>query len=419
MTLLPERRADTAPAPDLSRIDEFLACNPQLPTPFLVLDLDIVRDRYRALRAALPQAGVWYAVKANPDAAVVALLAELGSSFDVASVGEVDLCLGLGVHPNRLSYGNTVKKERDLAAAYERGVRTFAVDCPGELAKVVRQAPGSRVLVRLSSECDGADWPLSRKFGCSYDEAEALLVQAAGHGLELGVSFHVGSQQRDTLAWNSPLATVARLAESLRRRGHRLSAVNLGGGLPSNYYVPTPQVGEYGTEIDLALDRHLGPDHGLEVMIEPGRYLVGDAGVIRSEVVLVTRKDSDADRRWIYLDVGQFNGLAETQDEAIRYLLRCPEASGPLEPAVVAGPTCDSVDVLYERDPYPLPVDLADGQPVDVLGTGAYTTTYSSVWFNGFEALRSYALPATPESDLRRSTPGLPSDRQAATSVRS
>lgn len=379
------------------RIQRFIAENPHLPSPFLVLDLDVVRERYRALTAAFPNSGIYYAVKANPDRAVVGLLAELGSRFDVASLGEIDLCLDLGIHPDLLSYGNTVKKERDVAAAYERGVRIFAVDSELELDKIVKTVPDGTVLVRLESAGGGADWPLSRKFGCTLDEAKWLVHRAADRGLAVGVSFHVGSQQRDPHAWESPLANVADLAASLSAEGHALSTVNLGGGMPSTYYLPTPPIENYGAAIGKAVEHHLGGFPELRIMVEPGRFLVGDAGVIRAEVVLVAEKASDAGRRWIYLDIGIFNGLTETQEEAIRYRIHCPDSSAPLGPAVLAGPTCDSLDVLYEREPYPLPLDLRVGDPVDILSTGAYTTSYSSVWFNGFEPLRSYCLPATAE----------------------
>ncbi len=381
------------PAAVPARISQFLDERPELPTPFLVIDLDVVRERYESLRAALPLATVYFAVKANPDPEVVGLLAELGSSFDVASVGEIDLCLRLGIEPDRLSYGNTIKKARDIAAAYARGVRTYAVDSIAELDKIRTHCAEGTVLVRVSTDGDGADWPLSRKFGCTPAEAEVMLLEAADQGLEIGVSFHVGSQQRDPGAWRAPLAVVADLAASLAQYGHRLSTVNLGGGLPSTHFTATPSIDVYGREIEHAVRATLGAEHGMRVMVEPGRFLVGDAGVLRSEVVLITEKATDAGRRWVYLDVGMFNGLTETQEEAIRYRVRCPGTSGELAPAVLAGPTCDSLDVLYEREPYPLPVDLQEGQFVDLLATGAYTSSYSSVWFNGFEPLRTYHLP--------------------------
>ena len=238
---------------------------------------------------------------------------------------------------------------------------------------------------------------LSRKFGCTLDEAKWLVHRAADRGFTVGISFHVGSQQRDPHAWETPLANVADLARSLAAEGHTLSTVNLGGGLPSTYYLPTPPIETYGTAIAAAVKHHLGEFPDLSIMVEPGRFLVGDAGLIRSEVVLIAEKASDAGRRWVYLDIGIFNGLTETQEEAIRYRIHCPDSSAPLGPAVLAGPTCDSLDVLYEREPYPLPLDLRIGDPVDILATGAYTTSYSTVGFNGFEPLRSYCLPASAE----------------------
>jgi len=380
---------DGAPS---DRIEQFLAQNQTLQTPYLVLDLNVVRDRYLRLRQALARAHIYYAVKANPEPLVLRTLADVGSRFDVASIGEIDRCLDLGIEASALSFGNTIKRERDITVAVERGVTTFAVDCDEELAKVLRQTNACTVLVRLATEPRDAEWPLGRKFGCLPLQAERLLMGAADNGLDVGVSFHVGSQQRQPHAWGAPLATAAELAESLARRGHRLGTVNLGGGLPGSHLRATAPVEDYGDAIERAIARHLG---GLEAhyMVEPGRYLVSDAGVIRSEVLLVTRKPSDRGRRWVFLDVGRLNGLAETQDEAIRYRMRCPGASGESVPSVVAGPTCDSMDVLYEREPYPLPTDLATGDCVDVLSTGAYTSSYSSIWFSGVEPLRTYCLP--------------------------
>jgi len=359
------------------RIEQFLREHPGLPTPFLVIDLDVVAERYRMLCEALPRAAVYYAVKANPDPAVVRLLVDLRCDFDVASPAEVELCLDHGARADQLSYGNTVKKEADILRAAGRGVTTFALDCAQELHKLIRSAPGSVAMVRLAVDGAGADWPLSRKFGCGPQDALTLLRSAAAARHPVGIGFQVGSQQHDPDAWDAPLAQVAVLAEALAADGVRLTAVNLGGGLPSLHADPTP---------------------GLD------RFLVGDAGLLRAEVVLTSRRDSDPGRRWVYLDVGMFSGLVETAEEAIRYRIRVPRRHGPTEPAVLAGPTCDSLDVLYERRPYPLPVDLRAGDRVDLLSTGAYTTSYSSVGFNGFEPLRAYHLPPSSPSPIGTGT---------------
>src|SRR6202451_1566307 len=219
-------------------LDRFLAGHPDAPAPFLVVDLDVVRRQYASLTAALPGTEVFYAVKANPAPEVLSLLIKLGSHFDVASRGEIELCLGLGADPARLSYGNTVKKERDIAAAYRCGVRLFTVDSQPELDKVLRAVASGTVFVRLVTDGAGADWPLSRKFGCTVGEAWQMLLQAARAGLQVGVSFHVGSQQRNPGAWDRPLGQVGQLARRLVAEGHELAGVNLCGGLPRRHVYP-------------------------------------------------------------------------------------------------------------------------------------------------------------------------------------
>jgi len=379
------------------RMAQFIDANPELETPFLVIDLDVVADRYRSLTAALPTTDVFYAVKANPAHEIVELLVQMGAFFDVASPGEVDLCLGLGADPARLSYGNTVKKDRDIAYAASRGIRIFTVDCQEELTKVISHAQGGSVFVRLATDGADADWPLSRKFGCTVNEAWPLMLQAAESGYAVGISFHVGSQQRNPMAWDTPIAEAATLLNQLREAGYATAGVNLGGGLPSTYTDPTPEVTAYGEAITALLHKHLS-EFGCRTIIEPGRYLVGDSGVLRSEVVLVADRETDPGRRWVYLDIGMFNGLTEALGEAIRYQITHEPSEVALGPVVLAGPSCDSADVLYETYEYQLPMDLSAGSRLSFLATGAYTSSYSSVWFNGFEPLRSYFLPVTSES---------------------
>jgi ornithine decarboxylase len=389
-----------APNPVAGGLDRVLARHPDAPTPYLVVDLDVIRRQYVSLTAALPGTDVFYAVKANPAPEVISLLIALGSNFDVASRGEIELCLGLGADPARLSYGNTVKKERDIAAAYRRGVRLFTVDSQPELEKVLRTVTSGTVFVRIVTDGAGADWPLSRKFGCTVSEAGPMLLQAARAGLQTAVSFHVGSQQRNPQAWDRPLSQVAELAQRLAAAGHELAAVNLGGGLPSKHVDPTAEIESYGAAIAGSVATSLGSRFSGRMLVEPGRYLVGDAGVIRTEVIQIVRRASDPDLRWVFLDVGMFNGLTETLDEAIRYRIEAPGHGPAAGPVVLAGPSCDSADVLYETYQYQLPLDLQVGEHLEILGTGAYTCSYSSVGFNGFPPLTSYFLPATAEAGL-------------------
>jgi ornithine decarboxylase len=184
------------------RIREFLRSHRE-DGPRLVVDLEVVRDNYQTFARALPDSRVFYAVKANPAPELLRLLVSLGSCFDTASVAEIEMVLAAGAQANRISFGNTIKKERDIARAYELGVRLFAVDCKAEVDKVARAAPGAKVFCRFLFNCVGAEWPLSRKFGCDTEMAVEVLEHAHRAGLEAyGVSFHVGSQQRRTQAWD-------------------------------------------------------------------------------------------------------------------------------------------------------------------------------------------------------------------------
>jgi ornithine decarboxylase len=358
----------------------------------LVVDLDVVRDNYNAFAKALPDTRVFYAVKANPAPEVLSLLASLGSCFDTASVAEIGMVLAAGCTPDRISYGNTIKKERDIATAYGLGIRLFAVDCKAEVEKVARAAPGTKVFCRILCDGAGAEWPLSRKFGCEPAMAVEVLEHAHRLGLEpYGVSFHVGSQQRNQHAWDKALASAAAVFRECGERGLNLSMVNLGGGFPTRYLKNVPTVRTYGNAIFKSLRKHFG-NRIPETIIEPGRGMVGNAGVIETEVVLVSKKAEEDDVRWVYLDIGKFGGLAETMDESIRYPIRTPRDGAETAPCVLAGPTCDSMDVLYEREPYPLPVSLEIGDKLLIEGTGAYTATYASVAFNGFNPLKTFHI---------------------------
>lgn len=388
----PERAPVARAVAEISpRLAEHFATE-RIEDPRVVVDLDLVEARYNTLAAGFRGADIFYAIKANPAPEIIDRVAALGGYFDCASIGEIELVLARGVSPSRISFGNTIKKESAIRTAFECGVRLFAFDSIAELDKLERAAPGASVFCRILAESDGADWPLSRKFGCSVAMAGDLLLDADRRGLDAyGVSFHVGSQQKDPRAWRTALCDVGALMTRLDAAGVGLRMINLGGGMPARYENGSDtDLVEYGAVVLAAVRQQFG-DRPLDLIIEPGRGLVGDAGVLQAEVVLVSRKDDSDGARWVYLDIGKFNGLAETMDEAIRYRI-VTLRDGASEPAVLAGPTCDSVDVLYEKTPYPLPVDLQVGDKVWILGTGAYTTTYSSVAFNGLPPLENVCI---------------------------
>lgn len=362
-------------------------------TPCLVVDLDVVADNYRTLRRALPRADIYYAVKANPALPLLELLTGLGSSFDAASAWEVDRCIEAGGAPACISFGNTVKKRRDIAHAYDRGVRLYAFDSVEELRKLADEAPGARVYCRILTASDGARWPLSRKFGCDLDMARDLMLQAADLGLDpYGISFHVGSQQTDPAVWDVAIGRAAMVFSDLRDAGLELRMLNLGGGFPARYRGDAlPPVGAFADAVMQAMARHFG-NHMPEMIIEPGRSIAAEAGVIRTEVVLVSRKRYDDDKRWVYFDVGKFGGLAETMDEAIHYPVCTPHDGGPEGSVAIAGPTCDGADILYEKAPYTLPLKLRCGDRVELLSAGAYTSVYAAQRFNGFAPMAEYYI---------------------------
>ena len=371
------------------KLELFLSTRPE--TPFLAVDLDVVAAKYKELREGFPGVAIYYAVKANPAPEIVTLLSSMGASFDVASRPELDLCLSAGVPANRLSFGNTIKKVADIAYAFRKGVRRFVFDSESELQKLAAHAPGAAVQCRLQATSENAGWPLSKKFGCDPDMACELLRMVPSLGLHpSGVSFHVGSQQTDPSQWGRPLQESALMFAKLADRGISLDTVNFGGGFPVRYQSEIPSFGAYACMINRAIDEAFGGSRP-SLMMEPGRSLVGEAGVIQTEVVLVSRKSFREEKRWVYLDIGKFGGLAETLDESIRYPLRTPR-QGARGPVVLAGPTCDSADILYEKNTYFLPLDLGCGDRIEVLHSGAYTSTYSSVGFNGFAPLRTYCL---------------------------
>jgi ornithine decarboxylase len=364
-------------------------------TPFVVIDTSIISQAYDDLRAGFEFAKIYYAVKANPAVEIIDLLKDKGSSFDIASIYELDKVMSRGVSADRISYGNTIKKSKDIRYFYEKGVRLFSTDSEADLRNIAKAAPGSKIYVRILTEgSTTADWPLSRKFGCQTDMAMDLLILARDLGLvPYGISFHVGSQQRDISVWDAAIAKVKVIFERLKEEdGIHLKLINMGGGFPANYLEPTDSLEQYAQDIKRFLDNSFGLVWPEQIVIEPGRSMAGDAGVIVAEIVNIAKKSVHDRYPWVSLDIGKFGGLIETLDESIKYPIYF-EGEGSAEEVILAGPTCDSMDILYERTPYFMPSSAKIGDKVYILTAGAYTQSYSSVYFNGFPPLKSYILP--------------------------
>ena len=362
-------------------------------TPFLVVLLDRIQEKFEGFRKNFPQAKIYYAVKASPGREVLTLLRDMGSYFDIASIYELDQVLDLGVSPDRVSFGNTIKKAKHVREAYEKGVRLFASDSEADIRHLAKEAPGSRIFFRLLMDAvtSDSDWPLSRKFGCQPRMLVELVSLAADLGLEpYGVSFHVGSQQREIPAWDAAIAQVKSLFEQLEKQKIHLKAMNMGGGFPADYLIKSNPLSVYAEEINRYLSFHFGESIP-EIYLEPGRGLTGEAGILVSEVVLISKKSRTDLKRWVYTDVGIFNGLMETIDESIKYPIYT-EKDGENGDVILAGPTCDSLDIIYEHFKYELPLSLEIGDRIYWISTGAYTASYSAVEFNGFPPLKTYYL---------------------------
>ena len=368
-------------------------------TPYLTIHLGRVRENYHALHAALPDARIRYAVKANPAEPILRLLAAEGAAFDVASIGEIDACTAAAIDGHLLTFGNTLKKPADIARAFSIGVRRFTFDTHDGATTIAEHAPGSSVECRIAPAFPSSVTPFGHKFGCAPTEAVDLLDYARSLGLRPeGVCFHVGSQQLDPAAWEIGI----RCAETVFAALSDLATLNVGGGFPIAYATGAPELGLVTDSIMTALDRYFGSSPP-QLVVEPGRAIVGSAGAIHCEVVSA-RAGTDG-RRWVYLDIGRYGGLAETENEYIRYRLRTDRDDDPVDDAVIAGPTCDGDDVLYQS--YPLPGTLQAGDRVEIADAGAYTASYASVSFNGFSPLPTYFAGSIARDIVEPLAPGL------------
>ncbi|NLW18645.1 MAG: type III PLP-dependent enzyme [Candidatus Cloacimonetes bacterium] len=361
-------------------------------SPLLIVDLDIIKARYQELNDGFSNLQVYYALKANPMDEVIMLLDSLGSNFDVASVYELDQLLRLGISPEKMSFGNTIKKARDIRYFHEKGVKLFVTDSESDLRNIAENAPGAKVYFRLLAEGTGADWPLTRKFGAHPDVIFNLILQTPELGLiPWGVSFHVGSQQRDIGQWDDAIARTKYLFDAVLEAGIELQMINLGGGYPARYVDPTLNIRAYNAEIFRFIQEDFG-EHIPQIVMEPGRSLVADAGVLVAEIVNIATKAKNNLYKWVFLDVGKFGGLIETIDESIKFPIYF-EGEGLADEIILAGPTCDSMDIMYEYYKYQMPESTKPGDRVYIFTTGAYTQSYSSVNFNGFPPLRAVLLP--------------------------
>jgi ornithine decarboxylase len=351
-------------------------------TPFLVCDLDTIERRYEDLTDLLPGVEVFFAMKSNSAATVLRQVHEIGGSFEVASAAEMRMAEAAGAAPADLLYSNPVKPPDHIAEAAAAGLYRFAFDSESELRKIAAYAPGASVFVRLRVDDHASVFPLSRKFGVSAQAAGDLLLLASELGLvPYGITFHVGSQCTNPMAWEGAIEQCGSVMRRLLRAGVRLEMLNIGGGLPARYATPVPDVSLVAAVIGDALGRL--PYQPSLLAAEPGRYLVAESGVLAATVIGVDQRDGE---RWVYLDVGGYNGMMEAVQTGGRWhfplLTSLPDHyRAETVPTTVTGPSCDSTDTLFYGAA--LPATLTVGDRVYIGTAGAYTASYASS-FNGF-----------------------------------
>ncbi|CAE6509853.1 MAG TPA: type III PLP-dependent enzyme [Nitrosomonas nitrosa] len=357
---------------DLSRVEE--ALKKGYSRPFLLVDSNIIRNKIRRFKAAMPRVHPHYAAKANPDPRVLRTLIEEGAGFEIASIAELDLLLSMGVPAAEIYYSNPMKSRAYLEYAAAKGVEWYVLDSIEELHKIVSIKSDAKLYLRIDTPNIGSDWPLAGKFGTHLADIKEIIDEAAHIGADLaGVTFHVGSQCRNPQNWRVGIERAKNVFADMRQAGLRPRLLNIGGGYPVRHVKPIPSI-EVIAEVVNAAIADLPAD--IRVMAEPGRYLVSDSACFVCRVVGTATRNG---KRWMYWDAGIFGGIIEVS-EGLRYEI-LTNRQGNKIPWSIAGPTCDSVDVLMHDEP--LPDDIQEGDFIFIPNAGAYTTAYASN-FNGF-----------------------------------
>jgi ornithine decarboxylase len=363
----------------------------EIETPFLVIDKSLITKKYLEFKQVSENLNIFYALKANPDPEIIKHLQSLGSGFEIASISELNSVINAGVGSDHIITSNPNKTVDFIKAAYQAGVKYYVFDSIMEIEKLSSFAPGSLGYLRVVVDNSKSEWPLSKKFGVKPKEALRLLEYAKKTNIKpYGLTFHVGSQCMDAKSYVEALTEIADIYYQAKQRKIDIKMINIGGGMPILYKKNIPQIGEIKNEINQAMKKLFGNEE-IALFTEPGRSLVGDSGNITTKIILRAERGNE---NWLYLDIGVFNGLMETL-EGIKYkILSERHILGNIKkvkqiPYTIAGPSCDSVDTIFEN--YLLPEDLKLGDVLYLVNTAAYTTAYASN-FNGLPIPKIYFI---------------------------
>lgn len=346
-------------------------------TPLLLIDKEKVIEKISMIGKNISNSKVFYAVKANSDVKIVKLIDRLGLGFEIASEGELNLLSSLGVDSKKIISSNPVKSDGFLKMARSYGINYFSFDSIDEVDKLAKLAPRCNVYVRVSVPNEGSEWPLNKKFGAEVNDSVALLSYANDKGLNpVGITFHVGSQCTNIYSWNTALDKAKALWDLAEKEKIKLGVLNIGGGYPINYTKNVVKIEAIEKNINNLIYEKF-PEN-IKIFIEPGRAVVGDAGIFVSSVIGRARR---ADENWLYIDVGVFNGLMESVGGIkYSYLVESSKGIRHKKKWNIAGPSCDSFDIIDKGLMLPEP---EVGNLVLIFSSGAYTTSYASE-FNGF-----------------------------------
>jgi ornithine decarboxylase len=355
-------------------------------SPLVILDCERVRLQYRKLRKALPGVDLHYALKPMPHPAVVNTIIAEGGYLDLATTGEVQLVERLGVSPERCIHTHPIKREQDIVNAIKFGVRTFVADNPDEVRKFARHKENAELLLRVSFRSPGAVVDLSRKFGCDPEDLLDLARLAADLGIGVrGLSFHVGSQARDSAKHVEALLACAKLQAAARKE--KLGAfdtLDIGGGFPIDYAQPVENISRFCAPVRAALGKL---PKRVRVIAEPGRYIVGPSAIGVASVMGRAKREG---HWWYYLDDGLYGSYSGQLFDHARYPVEPLRDSEERLPSVLAGPTCDSIDVIAENLMLP---ELKAGDLIVGRAMGAYTWASASE-FNFFPKATVVAVNA-------------------------
>ncbi len=335
-------------------------------SPLVILDCERVRVQMRKLKKALPRVDLHYALKAMPHPAVVETVLAEGGYLDLATTGEVQLAHRLRVDPSRCIHTHPIKRPADIANALQFGLRLFVADNPDEVRKFAHLTDRAELLLRVSFRSPGAMVDLSRKFGCDPEELLQLARLAADLGVRVrGLSFHVGSQARDAAKHVEAVAACTKLMAAARReRLGRFDTLDIGGGFPIDYVQPVQDISRFCAPLRAALATL---PRRVRVLAEPGRYIAGPAAIGIATVMGRARREG---HWWYYLDDGLYGAYSGQLFDQARYPVEPLRAAAERLPSVLAGPTCDSIDVIAENLMLP---QLKVGDLVVGRAMGAYT----------------------------------------------